>query len=192
MENSRELTPVDYAKGCLRHIANDPKSYDQKTWQTVDEDAVAGLPKNNKGQVEVSCQTTGCVAGTVSIMAGDVGLMYPNESLRTIRGKSVYAINEVLTKAGQKRYISERGRELLRLTESEATWLFSSDRQLSEVINALLEIIDGGRITRKNLEAMTDEEADRLEAYKYKSPVVRKHLPRKAAAKNAPVRAVVE
>ncbi|MEI7780335.1 MAG: hypothetical protein WCJ18_00245 [Planctomycetota bacterium] len=173
-----QLSPQDYARGCLLRIVAQPGRYDQQTWQTV---ATADVTMPRSGIAEASCATTGCVAGTAAMLAGDVGIVRESD-IRTIAGKSLYMIGSVTTKDGRRRGIRERGKELLGLSESDSSWLFSGDRKLPEVVNALIELSEGRPLSYKTSSAMTQQERDALKNYRVPPAVKRKSVPATPAA----------
>ena len=174
-----DLTPQEYARGCLLRIVAQPGRYDQTTWQTIGVEEVDGF--GSDGTAEVSCATTGCVAGTAAMLAGDVGIA--NLYDRTSRdGKEVYSIGKVLTKAGRTVGIRQRGREVLGLSEEDANWLFDGHRRLPEVINALIELSEGQPLSRKHVSNMTKPEREALRSYRVPKPVKRQAVPAQPAA----------
>jgi hypothetical protein len=177
----RVMTAQDLARGCLLRLTNEPDRYHQQSWQTVARDLVNFGPS---GRAEVSCQTTGCVAGTVSMMAGDRGVVH-NESPMRVNGIDVFSINQVIRPDGRVVDIRRRGQELLGLSDQDASWLFNGDRKLPEVIFALTELAEGKEISRRNSSEMDADERTKLSKYRVKPAVNRKHVTKKAPAKAA-------
>ena len=169
------LSAQDYARGCLLRIVAQPGRYDQKTWQTV---AVGDVPEPPRygGESEVACPTTGCVAGTAAMLAGDVGIVR-GDDVRNVNGKRLYMINAVATQTGERRNIKERGQELLGLSYEDSNWLFSGDRLLPEVVNALIELSEGRQLSYRAVSEMTAPERDALMKYRVPPAVKRKVVP---------------
>lgn len=176
-------TPQEIARGCLLRILAQPGRYKQETWQTV----AAGelnLPDDDDPDrfdgIEVSCATTGCVAGTAAMLAGDVGLLQ-EENLRTLRRlqlrnpKAALSIGTVRTQSGEHVSIQARGRELLGLSHSDASWLFAGHRTLAEVVYALKELSDGQPISKRGISNMSPEEWKALSNYRV-TPVVKRKV----------------
>ena len=130
----------------------------------------------------MSCATTGCVAGTVAMLAGDVGIVQRNGKF-TRGGIDFYDINTVITETGRRHNIRQRGQDLLELSERDASWLFAGTRKLPEVVNALIELSEGREITRREVSDMTQEERDGLMKYRVPKIVKRQNVP---AQQNAP------
>lgn len=173
-----ELTPQDYARGCLLRIVAQPGRYDQETWQTIGVNEVDFRGSN--GVREVECPTTGCVAGTAAMLAGDRGIA--NEFDRTMRnGKEVISIGKVITEGGSIVGIKDRGRQLLNLSYDDADWLFSGTRLLPEVVNALIELSEGRPLSRKHQSAMTGDEIRALKNYRVPPVVRRQSVPAEPA-----------
>jgi hypothetical protein len=173
-----ELTPQEAARGCLLRIVAQPGRYDQGTWQTVTVDDIEGF--DQRGIAEVSCATTGCVAGTAAMLAGDVGIA--SQFDRTSRkGRDVYSISKVVTQAGRTIGIKDRGRQVLGLSATEANWLFEGHRSLPEVINALIELSEGQPLGFKHQSDMTNDEIAALKKYRVPRPVKRQSVPAKPA-----------
>lgn len=185
MNTTKGMTAQDYARGCLLRITNDPDSYDQSTWQTVATEDVNFTDGEGQSTAEVSCQTTGCVAGTASMLAGDLGIVTADEPHMIVKHKAVYPIYDVITKAGEVLGIKERGAKLLELGNYDAEWLFESYRTLPEVINALIELSEGKALTQREASDMSRDEIDRLTKYKVTPKVTRKLVAKKAPAKAA-------
>lgn len=180
METPKVMTARDLAKGCLLRLTNEPKRYHQQSWQTVARDLVDFGPG---GRAEVSCQTTGCVAGTVSMMAGDRGIVHSDESRQRVNGIDVFSINQVIRADGRVVDIRRRGQELLELSDQDASWLFSGDRKLPEVIFALTELAEGKPISHRHNSDMDADERAKLSKYRVKPTVNRQHVTKKAPAK---------
>jgi hypothetical protein len=174
------MTAQDLARGCLLRLTNEPSRYHQQSWQTVARDLVDFGPG---GRAEVSCQTTGCVAGTVSMMAGDRGLVHQDESPQRVNGVDVFSINQVIRPDGRIVDIRRRGQELLGLSDADASWLFNGDRKLPEVIFALTELAEGKAISKRSSSDMDVEERAKLSKYRVKPTVNRQHVTKKAPAK---------
>jgi hypothetical protein len=137
----------------------------------------------NNGKMEVSCQTTGCVAGTASILAGDLGILTDEDSTIMKNGRRVFPIHDIIKANGDVMSVRSRGKELLGLTEDQANWLFDGYRQLPEVVNALIELSEGKDMTYRPIDQMDDDEIKRLENHRVRPTVARKHVAKKAAAK---------
>lgn len=176
----RVMTAQDLARGCLLRLTNEPDRYHQQSWQTVARDLVNFGPG---GRAEVSCQTTGCVAGTVSMMAGDRGVVHQDESPTRVHGVDVFSINQVIRPDGRIVDIRRRGQELLGLSDQDASWLFNGDRKLPEVIFALTELAEGKEISRRNSSEMDADERTKLSKYRVKPAIKRQHVTKKAPAK---------
>ena len=175
-----DMTPQDYARGCLLRVVAQPGRYDQGTWQTA---LPEELSTSFRGRyAEVSCPTTGCVAGTAAMLAGDVGLAREHR-LINVNGQERYTISNVRTANGKTVEIRERGRQLLGLDEQQASWLFSGERKLPEVVQALIELSSGEQLSYRMERSMSDAEKHALKNYRVPSPTKRKSV---AAAPNAP------
>lgn len=167
------LTPQEVARGCLLRIVAQPGRYDQGTWQTIDVDQV---DPNATGRIEVECATTGCVAGTAAMLAGDRGIAYADEA--TSRGgRRILQINRVITERGKTIDIMRRGRELLGLDEHDSCWLFDGSRKLPEVVNALIELSEGRKLSKTRIHEMSNAEIARLKNYRVPPAVKRKSVP---------------
>lgn len=167
------LTPQEVARGCLLRIVAQPGRYDQGTWQTINLDQV---DPNATGRIEVECATTGCVAGTAAMLAGDRGIAYADEA--TSRGgRRILQISRVITEHGKTIDIMRRGQQLLDLEEHESCWLFDGYRKLPEVVNALIELSEGRKLSKKLVADMTQEEIVRLKNYRVPPAVKRKSVP---------------
>ena len=167
------LSVQEYALGCLMRIVAQPGRYDQGTWQTIDADDV-DMP--NDGRIEVSCATTGCVAGTVAMLAGDKGIVTDGNTFMR-KGKLYYDINRVITEKGRTVSVRDRGAELLELDECESSWLFSGGRLLPEVVYALIELSEGKQISKRTMDEMTPEEIEKLKNYRPTPAVKRQRVP---------------
>lgn len=161
-------SPQDYARACLLRITNEPDWYAQGTWLTVATDEVDW---GDNGRAQVSCQTTGCVAGTASMLAGDLGMVTILSDTMTVGGRRVFAIHDIVTKAGDQMSVRSRGKELLGLSEDQANWLFDSCRELPEVVQALTELSEGKPMSCRHVGDMDEVEVDRLTNYRVKANV---------------------
>lgn len=168
-----ELTPQEYARGCLLRIVAQPGRYDQGTWQTINADDV---DPNAQGRIEIECATTGCVAGTAAMLAGDRGIAYAGD-VTSRKGRKILQINRVITERGKTMDIMRRGRELLNLDEHESCWLFDGGRKLPEVVNALIELSEGRKLSKKMIHEMSNEEITRLKNYRVPPVVKRQSVP---------------
>lgn len=175
-----DLTPQEIARGCLLRIVAQPGRYEQQTWQTVVAEDVA-MPRN--GRAEVSCATTGCVAGTAAMLAGDRGLAIDGHT-RIRNGRLMYDISTVITATGKQIGIRERGQDLLGLTDGQSGWLFDGSRRLPEVVNALVELSESRPLSYKLEADMTDEEVQKLMNYRIPKLVKRQHVPAETAVPN--------
>lgn len=170
-----ELTPEEYARGCLYRITNDPTQYDQETWQSVAESLVSFPP--GESHIEVSCQTTGCVAGTASMLAGDKAIIEKHYAdVRRVKGVQSYIIGKVITQSGKRVDISERGRQLLNLDHSDSAWLFCGDRTVPEVVQALRELMEGNVLSRRTESEMNADEIAELKAFRLEPPKAAKKV----------------
>ena len=181
-----DMTPQDYARGCLLRVVAQPGRYDQGTWQTALPEELSSPFKGRGGgrqYAEVSCPTTGCVAGTAAMLAGDVGLAQEHRVIN-VNGQDRYTISNVRTASGKNVEIRERGRQLLGLTPDQSNWLFAGERKLPEVVQALIELSNGQELSYRRAHTMSAEEKRALENYRVPAPTKRKSV---AAAPNAPV-----
>lgn len=179
------LTPQEIARGCLLRIVAQPGRYDQGTWQTVNVDQI---DPNAFGRIEVECATTGCVAGTAAMLVGDHGIAYAGD-VTTRRGRRILQMSRVRTRDGHTVDIMRRGKELLGLEDHESGWLFDGYRQLPEVVNALIELSEGRKLSKRTIDDMTPEEITRLKNYRVPPVVKRQSVPAQPATPNvtAPV-----
>ena len=183
------LTPQEIARGCLLRIVAQPDRYDQGTWQTIDatHPELLSQLKEGGGAAEVTCSTTGCVAGTAAALAGDRSCVHPLD--RTTRdGRRIYMISEVITAAGRRYTIRDRGQQLLGLSDDDAAWLFAGHRVLPEVVNALAELAEGKPLSRRMAGDMSGEEIRQLRNYRVQPVVKRQRVsPTPATPATAPV-----
>jgi len=165
------------ADDILKRITWYPESYDQRTWQTVGQKLLRKLmPKggsSRKLQQELkakgaptlaNCQTTGCIAGTASILAGDVPDIHLNEDSHWA-GSTLQA-SSVLDENGRAHSIQDRGAKLLCLSMSEQEWLFAASRTVLEVVHALREISAGKRISRLSQHSMSAEQRKEIQEFR--------------------------
>lgn len=168
-----QLTPQEIARGCLLRIVAQPGRYEQNTWQTVQGDSVDFGGQN---VVNISCPTTGCVAGTAAMLAGDQAIVRKYD--RYLKGKEFwYSINEVITPTGKRADIRQRGQELLQLDDADSAWLFAGGRELPEVVNALVELSEGKTLSRRTVGEMSKQERDALMQYRVPKPVKKQRVP---------------
>lgn len=175
------LTPQEFARGCLLRIVAQPGRYDQQTWQTVAATDVTEFGGN--GTAAAECPTTGCVAGTAAMLAGDVGVVHEFDT--TMRNnKRFYMINSVRTAEGRKVGIRSRGAELLALSEQDAAWLFDGYRKLPEVVCALIELSEGKPLSKTRQDDMTEGDIKRYMNYRVPPVVKRQSVPAQPAVPN--------
>lgn len=94
-----------------------------------------------------TCSTTGCVAGWVTQLAGDEMLV--GEGPRRF-GEEIQ-VGEVIDKRGTIHSISDRGAQLLCLSDR---WLFEGDRTYDEVLFALEELAAGKQPSKTSWTAL--------------------------------------
>lgn len=166
------LTAQEIARGCLLRIVAQPGRYEQQTWQTVVADQV---DLGDATSVEVACATTGCVAGTAAMLAGDRGIAHKGMT-HMRRGTRVYDISHVITESGRKLDIRQRGQELLEISHDAANWLFSGSRTLPEVVNALIELSEGRPLSFRMDSDMTLAEQKSLMKYRVPKQIKRQYV----------------
>lgn len=167
----------ELADDILKRITWYPESYDQNQWQTVAVGFLRRLmPKGGSTKTMVkekqaaaptlqNCQTTGCIAGTASILVGDVPAVSFPAGIPDYGGDT--SVGSVITPEGEERAIQDRGAELLCLTSDEQEWLFAGSRTVPEVVWALREIHAGKRISQLYEHRMTDEQKADIRAYRH-------------------------
>lgn len=125
-------------EGLLRAVRDkilmEPDQHRQASWMTVQVDEP--LPRGT----EISCPTTGCVAGWACAMSGDLALV-DSASFEEFDAEIVYTIWEVLTPKGQVLEIEERGAQLLGLDEYQAEELFDGQNSRDTVLKMLDDLI---------------------------------------------------
>jgi hypothetical protein len=167
----------ELADDILKRITWYPESYNQSTWQTLGRSLLKKLlPKGgstrklikerpDKKPTLQNCQTTGCIAGTASILAGDIPSVWLTEE--GVSGTGSLMVESVITEDGQERTIQARGAELLCLSTDEQDWLFSASRTVPEVVYALREISAGKPISGLYEMNMTREQKAEIVAYRH-------------------------
>lgn len=120
------------------HIDNDPNSWDQNTWFSVKLNSeVLAFEDSKTFEVEIigleKCGTAACAAGWTVILGGDEDDQ-PQVSKTDVANRLFiinnripdvsYAVQASMTKGGDM--ISERAKELLGLTDIEASGLFNA------------------------------------------------------------------
>jgi hypothetical protein len=173
------------ADDILKRITWYPESYDQGSWQTVargflkklmprggntkrmvrEAAAKAAAAKDARPTLQ-NCQTTGCIAGTASILAGDIPAVAVNED-DVSYGYGKLSVHSVITEDGTERDIQQRGAELLCLDSREHQWLFAGGRTVTEVVYALREISAGKRVSCKHEVEMTAKERQEIAEYRH-------------------------
>jgi hypothetical protein len=107
---------------------------------------------------QVTCPTTGCVAGWAASLAGFPMALtsFVNSDLSAIidrnRGE-VYQTDDCIDKEKKQLVsISDKGAELLNLNVDQKDWLFSGYRELKEVLWGLDQIAETGTFNPENYE----------------------------------------
>lgn len=114
--------------------------------------------------LEVTCPTTGCVAGWAASLAGypmAIHAGWTNQSLATILDKNrgeVYQTDDCIDKEENRLVsISDKGAELLCLNESQKDWLFSGYREIKEVLWGLDKIAETGTFNVNEIPNFRDD-----------------------------------
>ena len=134
-------------------ILFEPTSHHQPTWALMVKKVADKLGVETDRGLEVSqCNTTGCVCGWASMIAGDKALISREDDVKDyfpLNGKnqSVYSISRVRTPDGKEVPVWTRGAALLCLSEPERSWLFDAFRSRHQVLNALAEIERGEELS---------------------------------------------
>lgn len=132
------MTPAELAEQVATQIRTNPGSHYQGWWlKTTRPEAHMVDHSTGYPVVEADiCNTTACVAGWSSVLAGD--------RVRLDTTACVTSDNRVMS-------YSDRGAELLGLTSDEAFWLFDAGRTKSQVLYALDELAAGKRISARTM-----------------------------------------
>lgn len=125
---------LDLLERVRDQILNEPDSYDQTQWSTMDE-LVDPVRRGRHNKVAVTCLTTACVAGWACSLAGDQMLV--DTAHDYVATQRYYYTDRVLTPEGHITGISERAQALLGLDWHDAYWLFHWDRTRQEVLDML-------------------------------------------------------
>lgn len=127
-------------------ILFEPTQHKQDKWMTV----VGDIGQINAG-AEVSCPTTGCVAGWACALSGDVAVLYDEHRRYTDDDKVVYTVYDVKDKNGTFWEIEERAINLLGLSWDDANDLFDEDNDRAYVLEYLDDLIVAAKEQRNNL-----------------------------------------
>lgn len=149
--------PRSMAADVAQQIRLHPESHDQRVWRRFDPWESAQLTNvpvdrldGSSGTYPIStrsCNTTACVAGWASTLAGDRG--------DYLGDRAVTADGRVLT-------YRHRGEELLGVSVDDSEWLFAPFRTKGEVLYALDELAAGKRISRRYTYQMTHHDVQEL------------------------------
>ena len=115
----------------------EPKNHRQDYWMTYSSNVF--LADNS----EVSCPTTGCVAGWACQMSNDIGIVSNDEVVNHLSNDQqiVYSIFTVITPEGEVVEIEERAKDLLGLSWEEAEMLFDADNSRQDVLDMMDDLI---------------------------------------------------
>lgn len=134
-------------KPAIAHILAHPEQHYQRAWVAFVSDH--DTPPDTS--VDPWCGTVACLAGRVSLLAGDKPAVYafdgnnfgfyPVENSNDFYEVGEYDAQDVFTPTGEKADIQQRAADLLGLDSyDESNWWFAPYREVSDFTEALLRI----------------------------------------------------
>lgn len=117
-------------------VLSEPEKHKQDMWMTVTTAATEPL------RGEVSCPTTGCVAGWACQISGDHALIEDDEGrFDKANGTITYEIWNVVTPENRVVDIEYRAQYLLGLSDEDANELFDAENSRDMVLRLLADLI---------------------------------------------------
>lgn len=139
------MANLELAAMVLKQITTHPETHYQAAWVRRPDEGAQRYIQLRYGAV---CDTQMCVAGW-AVHFNDVsaepmyGFLTGNHDYHAALADSAWL---AMTPDGTAVWYSVAGREALGITETEAEWLFDSGRSKDEVVDALTELVETGRI----------------------------------------------